>query len=44
MTYDLHRLRLNGLIRRIEQTHTYVLTAEDTPQPGLPAQFGPAAA
>jgi hypothetical protein len=26
MTYDLRRLRLNGLIRRIEHTHTYVLT------------------
>ena len=25
MTYDLRRLRLNGLIRRIEHTHTYVL-------------------
>jgi hypothetical protein len=23
---DLRRLRLNGLIRRIEHTHTYVLT------------------
>ena len=28
MTYDLRRLRLNGLIRRIEHTHTYVLTPE----------------
>ena len=28
MTYDLRRLRLNGLIRRIEHTHTYVLTAD----------------
>jgi predicted MarR family transcription regulator len=31
MTYDLRRLRLNGLIRRIEHTHThsYTLTPED---------------
>jgi hypothetical protein len=28
MTYDLCRLRLNGLIRRIEHTHTYVLTPD----------------
>jgi predicted MarR family transcription regulator len=28
MTYDLRRLRLKGLIRRIEHTHTYVLTPE----------------
>jgi len=28
MTYDLHRLRRNGLLRRIEHTHTYVLTAD----------------
>jgi len=28
MTYDLRRLRLNGLIRRMEHTHTYVLTPE----------------
>jgi hypothetical protein len=28
MTYDLRRLRLNGLIRRIEHTRTYVLTPE----------------
>jgi hypothetical protein len=28
MTYDLRRLRLNGLIRRIEHTHTYVLTLD----------------
>ena len=28
MTYDLRRLRLNGLIRRIAHTHTYVLTPE----------------
>ena len=28
MTYVLQRLRLNGLIRRIEHTHTYVLTPE----------------
>jgi hypothetical protein len=28
MTYDLRRLRLNGLIRRIEHTHTYALTAD----------------
>jgi hypothetical protein len=27
MTYDL-RLRFTGLIRRIEHTHTYVLTPE----------------
>jgi hypothetical protein len=26
MTYDLRRLRLDGLIRRIPHTHTYVLT------------------
>ena len=26
MTYDLRRLRLNGPIRRIEHTHTSVLT------------------
>jgi hypothetical protein len=30
MTYDLRRLRLNGLIRRIAHTHTYVLTPEGT--------------
>jgi hypothetical protein len=28
MTYDLRRLRLKGLIRRIEHTHTYTLTPE----------------
>ncbi|MFR9781084.1 hypothetical protein ACL02O_34250, partial [Micromonospora sp. MS34] len=28
MTYDLRRLRANGLIRRIEHTHTYVLTPD----------------
>jgi hypothetical protein len=28
MTYDLRRLRLNGLIRRIEHTHTDVLTPD----------------
>jgi hypothetical protein len=28
MTYDLRRLRSNGLIRRIEHTHTYVLTPD----------------
>jgi hypothetical protein len=28
MTGDLRRLRLNGLIRRIEHTHTYVLTPD----------------
>jgi hypothetical protein len=28
MTYDLRRLRLNGLIHRIEHTHTYVPTPE----------------
>jgi len=27
-TYDLRRLRLNGLIRRVEHTHTYVLTPD----------------
>jgi len=30
MTYDLRRLRLKGLIRRIEHTNTYVLTPEGT--------------
>ena len=28
MTYDLRRLRLAGLIRRIEHTHRYVLTPD----------------
>ncbi len=28
MTYDLRRLRFKGLIRRIEHTHTYLLTPE----------------
>jgi len=28
MTYDLRRLRLKGLIRRLEHTNTYVLTSE----------------
>jgi hypothetical protein len=28
MSYDLRRLRLNGLIRRIEHTHTYTLTPD----------------
>src|SRR5262249_16039594 len=28
MTYDLRRLRLNGLIQRIEHTHTYLLTPD----------------
>jgi hypothetical protein len=28
LPYDLRRLRLNGLIRRIEHTHTYVLTPD----------------
>lgn len=28
MTYDLRRLRLNGLIQRIEGTHTYTLTPQ----------------
>jgi len=28
MTYDLRRLRLAGLIRRIERTNRYVLTAD----------------
>src|SRR6266540_1702550 len=32
MTYDLRRLRLNGLIRRIEHANRYVLTAADQPQ------------
>lgn len=27
-TCDLRRLRLNGLIRRIEHTHTYLLTPD----------------
>jgi DNA-binding PadR family transcriptional regulator len=30
MTYDLRRLRLNGLIRRIEHTHRYTLTPDGT--------------
>lgn len=30
MTYDLRRLRLKGLIRRVPKTRTYVLTAEGT--------------
>jgi predicted MarR family transcription regulator len=30
MTYDLRRLRLAGLIRRIEHTNTYVLTPDGT--------------
>jgi hypothetical protein len=30
MTYDLRRLRLAGLIRRIEPTNTYVLTPDGT--------------
>jgi hypothetical protein len=30
MTYDLRRLRLNGLIRRIPHTHTYALTPDGT--------------
>jgi hypothetical protein len=30
MTYDLRRLRLTGLIRRIEHTNTYVLTPDGT--------------
>jgi hypothetical protein len=30
MTYDLRRLRLAGLIRRIEHTSTYVLTPDGT--------------
>jgi hypothetical protein len=30
MTYDLRRLRLKGLIRRIEHTNRYVLTPEGT--------------
>jgi hypothetical protein len=28
MTYDLRRLRLTGLIRRISHTHRYVLTPD----------------
>jgi hypothetical protein len=28
MTYDLRRLRLNGLIRRLPHTNHYVLTAD----------------
>jgi predicted MarR family transcription regulator len=28
MTYDLRRLRLKGLIRRLEHSNTYVLTPE----------------
>jgi hypothetical protein len=28
MTYDLRRLRLKGLIRRIERTNRYVLTPD----------------
>ncbi len=28
MTYDLRRLRLKGLIARIERSHTYTLTPE----------------
>jgi len=28
MTYDLRRLRLKGLIRRLEHTNTYVLTPD----------------
>jgi DNA-binding HxlR family transcriptional regulator len=28
MTYDLRRLRLNGLIQRVEHTHTYTLTPD----------------
>jgi hypothetical protein len=28
MTYDLRRLRFNGLIQRIEHTHTYLLTPQ----------------
>jgi predicted MarR family transcription regulator len=28
MTYDLRRLRTNGLLQRIEHTHTYVLTPD----------------
>ena len=28
MTYDLRRLRLHGLIERIPNTHSYVLTPE----------------
>jgi hypothetical protein len=28
MTYDLRRLRLNGLLQRLEHSHTYVLTPD----------------
>jgi predicted MarR family transcription regulator len=28
LSYDLHRLRLNGLIERIEGTNTYLLTPD----------------
>jgi hypothetical protein len=30
MTYDLRRLRLNGVIRRLPHTNRYVLTADGT--------------
>jgi hypothetical protein len=30
MTYDLRRLRMTGLIRRVEHTHRYVLTPDGT--------------
>ena len=30
MTYDLRRLRLTGLIRRIEHTNHYVMTPDGT--------------
>jgi hypothetical protein len=28
MTYDLRRLRLKGLVRRLEHSHTYVVTPD----------------
>jgi predicted MarR family transcription regulator len=30
MTYDLRRLRLNGLIRRLPHSNRYILTSEGT--------------
>ena len=33
MSYDLGRLRLNGLIERVETTNTYLPTAQTTPSP-----------
>lgn len=34
ITYDLRRLGLNGLIRRVEHTHTYVVTGVPLQPPG----------